>query len=179
MATIFGISYTQAYFKPVKRMKIIHFRHGNFKNLIYSKEMIGSALAISDDLSPIVLKALIGTYSLINLPRDAEIPEWAKRNNPEGLLSFTQSYYGFSIICPDAWVPNDIVAERVPEWRVFRVDQPRGWAMYGLYSRLTQPLADDAISIYIVGSYDADHILLRQPDFARAKQILSRFCEIV
>jgi len=141
--------------------------------------MIGSALATPNDPSPIVLKALGGTYSLINLSRDADIPKWATRNNPEGLLSFTQSHYGFSIICPDTWVPHDLAAERVPDWRVFRVDEPRGWALHGLYARITQPLADDAISIYIVGSYNADHILLRQPDFARAKQILSRFCEIV
>jgi hypothetical protein len=141
--------------------------------------MIGSAQPVPDDLPQIVLRALIGTYSLINLPTDAEIPVWAMRANPDGLVSFTQSKYGFSIICPDVWVPGSFEGERVPEWRVLRVEQPRDWAMYGLYSRLTGPLADDALSLYIVGSYNADHVLLRSRDFARARQILSRFCEII
>ncbi len=141
--------------------------------------MIGSAQSAPDDLPQIVLRALIGTYSLINLPFDADIPAWALRQNPDGLVSLTQSKYGFSIICPDVWVPGAFEGERIPEWRVLRVEQPRDWAMHGLYSRLAQPLADDALSIYIVGSYNADHILLRSRDFARAKQILSRFCEII
>jgi len=141
--------------------------------------MIGAPQPVSDDLPQIVLRALVGTYSLINLPSGADIPTWALRANPEGLTSLTQSKYGFSIICPDVWVPGAFEGERIPEWRVLRVEAPRDWAMHGLYSRLTQPLADDALSIYIVGSYNADHILLRSRDFARARQILSRFCEII
>lgn len=134
----------------------------------------------SEELPGIVLKALPGSYSLVNLPADAPIPEWAtKYRNPDGLISLTRSTYGFSIICLDEWVPDDAKQAHISGWRTLRVEAPRDWAMHGLYSRLTQPLADDAISIYIIGSYNADHILVRNQDFSRAVQILSRFCSIV
>lgn len=133
-----------------------------------------------EDLPSIVLRALSGSYSLVNLPATAALPEWVNRDVEDGLVSLTRSVYGFSIICPDDWAPADVgQAQRVSGWRVFRVEAPRDWAMHGLYSRLTQPLADDAISIYIVGSYNADHVLVRSQDFSRASQILSRFCEII
>lgn len=142
--------------------------------------MTSATLPNPDPLPGIVLKALAGTYSLINLPKGAPIPDWANQfDDGEGLLSLTYSRYGLSIICPDAWVPESILPERVADWRVLRVEEPRDWALHGLYSRLTLPLADDAISIYIVGSYNADHILVGSRDFNRAKQILSRFCEII
>ena len=141
--------------------------------------MLRSAQSTPDALPTIVLKVLAGTYSIANFPVHAPVPEWANQFEDDCLVSLTHSRYGFSVICPDSWVPDDLPAERVAEWRVFRVEAPRDWALYGLYSRLTQPLADDAMSIYIVGSYNADHVLVRNRDFARAKQILSRFCEII
>jgi hypothetical protein len=130
-------------------------------------------------LPGIVLKLLKGSHSLINFPENTPIPAWAQQYDPECLVSFTRSIYGFSVICPDAWVPPNIQRERVTDWRVFRVEEPRNWALHGLYTRLAQPLSDDAISIYIVGAYNSDHVLVRGKDIDRAQQILTRFCKIV
>ena len=127
----------------------------------------------------IVLKLLKHSHSLVNFPEHTAIPAWAQQYEPDCLVSYTRSIYGFSVICPDAWVPSSIKLEHVSDWRVFRVEEPRNWALPGLYTRLTQPLADDAISIYIVGSFNADHLLLRNRDLNRALQILTRFCKII
>lgn len=142
--------------------------------------MMSSLQHIPEDLPPIVLKTLAGSYSLVNFPANAPIPSWANQVGKDELVSLTRSPYGFSIICPDSWVPGTLEkVDCVAGWRVFRVEAPRDWAMHGLYSRLAQPLSDDAISIYIVGAYNSDHVLVRGQDYARATQILSRFCDIV
>ncbi|HRJ12579.1 MAG TPA: ACT domain-containing protein [Alphaproteobacteria bacterium] len=140
--------------------------------------MMANLKATLEELPPIVLKTLQGDYGLLNLPSDAAIPDWVHRDAGDELVSLTRSVYGFSIICPDKWVPQDLAgATHVAGWRALRVEQPRDWAMHGLYSRLAQPLSDDAISIYLIGAYNADHILVRGQDFSRAIQILSRFCD--
>ncbi len=141
--------------------------------------MMSSLKPSSQDLPPIILKALGETYSLVNLPSTAGIPDWIHQEAGEQLVSMTRSIYGFSVICPDSWVPKEIDAVQVAGWRALRVEAPRDWAMHGLYSRLTQPLADDAISIYIIGAYNSDHMIVRGQDFSRAVQILSRFCNII
>jgi hypothetical protein len=131
-----------------------------------------------DELSGIELRLLPLGHSLVNFPENAALPAWTQQYEADCLVSFTRSIYGFSVICPDRWVPESILRERVSDWRVFRVEQPRDWALHGFYARLTQPLADDAISIYIVGSYNSDHVLVRGKDLDRALQILTRFCKI-
>jgi hypothetical protein len=142
--------------------------------------MMINVKSINSDLPPIVLRALAGTYSLLNLSVSSAIPPWAQQvTDANEMISITRSAYGFSIICPDSWVPVTLDAEHVPGWRVLRVEEPRDWAMHGLYARLTEPLSDDAISIYIVGAYNSDHILVRDQDFPRATQILSRFCDMI
>jgi len=139
--------------------------------------MLGAPLLI-EEASGIELKLLPATYSLVHFTENTPLPAWAQRYEADCLVSFTRSIYGFSVICPDHWVPESIRRERVTDWRVFRVEAPRDWAMHGLYARLTQPLANDAISIYIVGAYNSDHVLVRGKDIDRAQQILSRFCKI-
>lgn len=132
-----------------------------------------------NELSGIALRLLSASHSMVNFPADSAIPAWALQQDMNSVVSYTRSIYGLSIICPDAWVPESIRLERVADWRVFRVEEPRNWALPGLYARLTQPLADDAISIYIVGAYNSDHILVRGRDLNRAMQILTRYSKIV
>lgn len=134
----------------------------------------------SDGLPPITLKALRESYGLINLAPGSPEPDWLLPPRDPIFVSATRSIYGFSIICPEAWVPaNAQVDHMVGGWRVLRVEEPRDWAMHGLYARLTAPLAEDAISIYLVGAYNSDHLLVRGADYDRAVQILSRFCNFV
>ncbi len=131
------------------------------------------------NLSAIVLKLLLESYTMVNLPAGDAVPPWAQAPRGSDFFAVVRNHYGLSVICPEALIPaGKQFDEQARDWRILRVEEPRDLGLPGLYARLTQPLADDAISIYIIGAYNADHILVRGKDIQRATQILSRFCSV-
>ena len=114
------------------------------------------------------LKRLTGIYSVCRLDPSAPIPAWA---DGEGFVSISRSDDELSIVCR---------AERAPD----EVKQDSGWACYkfvgpfafdetGIVSSVIGPLSDASIGIFVVSTFDGDHILIKQVDIARAEPVLS------
>ncbi len=64
-------------------------------------------------------------------------------------------------------------------WRAFAVEGPLPFSMTGVVSGFTSPLAAAGIAVFVVSTYDTDYLLVKAPDFERAREILTRTFEVV
>ena len=100
------------------------------------------------------------------LAADAAVPEWMRGT----FTSVTRTKDELSVICDDDAVPEDVRSER--GWRALRVEGPIPFEVTGVAAALIAPLAEARISVFLMATYDTDHLLLKEEVFARAVEIL-------
>ena len=64
-----------------------------------------------------------------------------------------------SQVCREDLAPSGIPVER--GWRALTVAGPLDFALVGVVADLTAPLARAGVSVFILSTYDTDHVLVR------------------
>jgi hypothetical protein len=118
--------------------------------------------------SGLTLDLLPATYAVAQLPHDAPFPEWATGLS---FLSPTRTESEFSIVCTEGSVPATIKAQR--GFRGFRVSGPLAFSEVGILDSLAKPLADAAISIFAVSTFETDYLFIPGKDLHGALNALS------
>ena len=114
------------------------------------------------------LRLLPQTYALCRLDPDGAIPFWALIG--DDFISLTRTRQELSIACLQSNVPEGIQAER--DWRCLKIDGLFAFSQAGVHASLAIPLAQAAISILAIATYNTDHILVKEADLERALQTL-------
>ncbi|MDO9407046.1 ACT domain-containing protein [Patulibacter sp.] len=126
---------------------------------------------MSDDDGPtvaapaLVLDVLDVHLQVCRLNHDAPIPSWLPRTSSP-LTAIVRTDDELSIVCPAAEVPADVRHEG--PWRALRVAGPLDFALVGILTRLTAPLAAAGISIFALSTFDTDYVLVRAGDLGAA-----------
>jgi hypothetical protein len=76
------------------------------------------------------------------------------------------------VVCAFDAVPAGTMCEG--PWRMLAVRGPLDFALTGVMASLATPLADAAISLFTISTYDTDYLLVRAGDLDRAVQALTR-----
>jgi len=87
-----------------------------------------------------------------------------------GFFALTKTDAELSIVCEQALLSENVRAER--DRRLLRVDSVLTFALTGVLASLVLPLADAAISIFAVSSFDTDYILIADRDIEHAIAVL-------
>ncbi|HEX3108881.1 MAG TPA: ACT domain-containing protein [Thermoanaerobaculia bacterium] len=110
----------------------------------------------------LTLTILPGRYAVCRLPAHQAVPDWAGG----AFVSITRTEDELSIVCDESTVPADVQAER--GWMCLKVLGPLPFDMVGVAVALTAPLAEAAISVIVVGTFDTDYLLVKEELIARA-----------
>ena len=78
-----------------------------------------------------------------------------------------------SLVCPTDEAPENAAA-REDGWRAFRVAGILDFSLTGILSRLSGVLADNAIGLFAVSTYNTDYILVKEENFDRALRLLEQ-----
>lgn len=116
------------------------------------------------------LMLLPGQLAICRLPAGASVPEWARVAGM--LLSITRTADELSVVCDEASVPAEMLAER--GWRALQVAGPLDFALTGVLAALAAPLAQAGVSIFALSTYDTDYVLVREADVERAVAALAQ-----
>lgn len=114
------------------------------------------------------LKRLSGTYAVSRLDATASMPGWA---DGEGFVSISRSSDELSITCRAERVPSEVKQDA--GWACYQLVGPFAFDETGIVSSVIGPLSEAAIGIFVVSTFDGDHLLLKQADVARAEEILA------
>jgi len=76
-----------------------------------------------------------------------------------------------SLVCRHDLAPETSKIE--PGWRALTVVGPMDFDLVGVMADLTVPLARSGISVFVLSTFDTDHILIRDEDVDRAVDTLA------
>ncbi len=114
-----------------------------------------------------------GRFAVARLGPDAPIPSWATGS----LTSITRTPDELSVVCDDEAVPSGVYAQR--DFACLRVLGTIDFGVVGVLAAMTRVLADAAVSVFAVSSFDTDYLLVRTSDYARAREALSSIATFV
>jgi hypothetical protein len=75
----------------------------------------------------------------------------------------------YSIICPEQHIPVGIAYSK--NWHCFRADGDLEFDEVGVVAKLSKPLADANLSIFLVSTHDRDYVFVRDADLQKAVEI--------
>ncbi|WP_139492009.1 ACT domain-containing protein [Brevibacillus dissolubilis] len=111
-----------------------------------------------------------GTYAVVKLPPESNIPNWVSQS--DGFLSITRTEDELSIVCPESYVAEYEHVE--PNWKAVKVEGILDFSLTGILAGLTQPLAENQISIFAISTYNTDYLLVKEHTLDKALEVLAQ-----
>jgi len=109
------------------------------------------------------LSVLPDSLTICRLEPSEPFPDWVMTGD---LLSLTRTSDELSVICPQAIVPDGILADK--EWRALKVQGPLDFSLVGVLAELSGLLAAAKVSIFVISTFDTDYILVKEEKLAAA-----------
>jgi hypothetical protein len=114
------------------------------------------------------LTLLENKFGVCRLEENSPIPDWAES---KVFSSITRTTEELSIVCPEENVPSGIICEK--DWRCLKVEGPLDFSLIGILACISNILAEEKISIFVISTYNTDYILVREADVRAAIEKLS------
>lgn len=113
------------------------------------------------------LRRLAGDYAVCRLDAAAAIPPWA---DGAGFVSISRSDEELSVVCLAARVPAAVRQDG--PWTAFKLLGPFEFGETGIVLAVVAPLSQAGIGVFVVSTFDGDHLLVKSADSAEAGQRL-------
>ena len=123
----------------------------------------------------LTLSLLDGEFAICRLAASDPLPAWLASGS---FLSVTRTAAELSVVCRRELPPPGTRMEA--GWCCLRVEGPFPLeTTVGVLAALAVPLAEASVSIFVVSTYDTDHLLVPQAQLARASEALTTNGHIV
>jgi hypothetical protein len=110
-----------------------------------------------------------GTYAVCRLPARAAVPAWAAK----AFTSITRTSDELSIVCEERRLPADLGGVEFQlerGWVLLKLHGPFPLDAIGVLASVARPLAEAAISLFALSTFDTDYILVKR---VHAKQAIA------
>jgi uncharacterized protein len=114
------------------------------------------------------LHTLDELYAIVRLELDAELPDWVRGGH---FWSATRSESELSVVCREEDVPTDASAER--GWCALELAGPLDFSLTGVVAALVTPLAEAAVPIFVISTFETDYLFVRERDLERSVDALA------
>ncbi|MBZ9684382.1 MULTISPECIES: ACT domain-containing protein [unclassified Mesorhizobium] len=115
----------------------------------------------------VALKQLSGLYAISRLQAGDGIPGWA---DGPGFVSITRTDDELSITCLQDRVPDAVKHDR--DWVAFKLQGPFAFDETGIVLSVIRPLSENGLGIFLVSTFDGDHLLVKDKDRPAATRLL-------
>lgn len=109
------------------------------------------------------LRLLPDLFGVMKLQPPQPFPAWLN-DAPIFFIARTEDEY--SIMCPQQYIPAG--HNYAADYRCLRVDGDLAFDEIGVVARVSKPLADAGLSLFVVSTHDRDYVLVRQSDLETA-----------
>lgn len=118
--------------------------------------------------SRVKLRLLDGAYGVARLSVDASIPAWA---DGAGFLSISRTDDELSVVCRQERIPDDVQADT--GWNCLKLQGPFAFDETGIVLSVIEPLSTNDIGIFVVSTFDGDHLLVKSNDLKKTVDLLA------
>ncbi|MCQ1851141.1 ACT domain-containing protein [Neorhizobium galegae] len=115
----------------------------------------------------ITLRELAGSYAIARLEAADRIPAWA---DGDGFVSINRTDDELSIACRKERVPSGIKQDG--SWTCYKLQGPFAFGETGIVLSVIQPLSENGIGIFVVSTFDGDHLLIKTTDKPKVRELL-------
>lgn len=113
------------------------------------------------------LKPLSGRYAVSRLEAKESVPGWA---DGPGFVSITRTEDELSVVCLQDRVPDAVKHDR--DWVALKLQGPFAFDETGIVLSVIKPLSENELGIFLVSTFDGDHLLVKAKDEAMARTLL-------
>jgi hypothetical protein len=106
---------------------------------------------------------LEGSWAVCRLGAEDQIPDWASRGR---FVSITRTPEELSVVCPALHVPEGIRSQA--GWACLQLAGPFDFALTGILASFVQPLAEAAVPVFALSTFDTDWVLIPEQHLERA-----------
>ena len=117
--------------------------------------------------SSVRLKALGGIYAIARLSSGDPLPSWA---DGAGFVSISRTEDELSVVCLQERVPAGIRKDE--GWSCFKLEGPFAFGETGIVLSVIAPLSTNGVGIFVVSTFDGDHVLVKAADGSKARALL-------
>ena len=110
------------------------------------------------------LRQLPDLYGIARLDASSPLPPWA---DGDGFVSISRSEDELSIVCQQTRIPDS--ASSSLGWACFKLIGPFAFDETGIVAAVVTPLSTGRIGVFVVSTYDGDHVLIKSRDLERSK----------
>lgn len=109
------------------------------------------------------LKTLPQTFGILKLTPPQVFPSWL---SSASTFFVAQTEDEYSIMCPQEIIPDGI--DYSADWRCLRADGDLAFDEVGVVAKLSQPLAEAGLSLFLVSTHDRDYVFVHIDDLVTA-----------
>jgi hypothetical protein len=109
------------------------------------------------------LRLLPNYFGVMKLTPPQVFPAWLMQ---AALFFIAQTEDEYSIMCPQSYIPAGV--DYAADYRCFRVDGDLAFDEIGVVARVSKPLADAGLSLFMISTHDRDYVLVAQTDLDAA-----------
>lgn len=114
------------------------------------------------------LKILHDRMAVCRFDPTAAVPEWVDHC---GFYSITRTEQELTIVCAETHVARGTTSET--GWRCFKVEGPLDFSEIGIIFSLTQPLAENGVSVFVISTFDTDYFMVKEKYLAKTIEVLT------
>ncbi|GAU85798.1 ACT domain-containing protein [Bosea sp. BIWAKO-01] len=118
-------------------------------------------------MTAISLKELGGSYAIARLHHASAFPAWA---DGLGFVSISRTDDELSIVCLRERIPDGVQTDE--DWIAFKFIGPFAFGQTGIVLSVIEPLSANGVGIFVVSTFDGDHLMVKQADRDRARALL-------
>lgn len=115
-----------------------------------------------------------GRYVVARLAADESLPDWF---NGQGFRASVWSEDEVTLVCLEERVPYTVKAER--GWSCLRTIGPFPFDAAGIVEALIAPLSQNGIAVFVLCTFDGEHVLIPEQDRRKATECLETAGHIV
>jgi hypothetical protein len=116
---------------------------------------------------PLKLRIVAGQYAVARLPADSSVPAWA---SGPGFSAVIRADDELTVVCHEDRVPAEIEAEC--GWICLRTMGPFDFQATGIVRSLVEPLSANGIGVFVVCTFNGEHLLVSAKDSQKAQGLL-------
>lgn len=120
------------------------------------------------EIHQITLELVENEYAISRLNADEPIPAWVDGN---GFVTITRSPFELSIVCLASRVPSGIKTDA--GWCCIRFVGPFAFGATGIVLSVVRPLSEGGLGVFVVSTFDGDHLLIKKCDLPKASSLLT------
>ncbi len=113
------------------------------------------------------LQEVAGDYGLVRLAAGAPVPAWF---TGPGFAALVRSSDETTVVCLQDRIPQGVTSDL--NWRCFRSLGPIAFDAAGIVLSIVAPLSMQGIGVFVVCTYDGEHVLVAQKDWERSRTAL-------